>query len=42
MLRSNSNELIKVALLQKLTEQLMLNGALVIEIVMVTNSFSKS
>ena len=42
MLMSNSNELIKVARLQKLTKQLMLNGALVIEIVMVTNSFSKS
>ena len=39
---SNSNELIKVARLQKLTKQLTLNGALVIEIVMVTNSFSKS
>ena len=39
---SNSNELIKVAPLQKLTKQLTLNGALVIEIVMVTNSFSKS
>ena len=42
MLMSNSNELIKVARLQKLTKQLMLNGALVIEIVMVRNSFSKS
>ena len=42
MLMSNSNELIKVARLQKLTKQLMLNGALVIEIVMVTNSFSKN
>lgn len=42
MLMSNSNELIKVARLQKLTKQLMLNGGLVIEIVMVTNSFSKN
>lgn len=42
MLMSNSNELIKVAHLQKLTKQLMLNGGLVIEIVMVTNSFSKN
>ena len=42
MLMSNSNELIKVARLQKLTKQLMLNGALVIEIVMVRNSFSKN
>ena len=36
----NSNERIKVAHLQKLTNQSMLNGALVIE--MVSNSFSES
>ena len=40
MLMSNSNELIKVALLQKLVDQSMLNGALVIE--MVNNSFSEN
>ena len=40
MLMSNSNELIKVALLQKLTNQSMLNGALVID--MVNNSFSEN
>ena len=37
---SNSNEPIKVAHLQKLANQSMLNGALVIE--MVNNSFSES
>ena len=36
----NSNELIKVAHLQKLTNQSLLNGALVME--MVNNSFSES
>ena len=36
----NSNEPIKVAHLQKLTNQSMLNGAIVIE--MVNNSFSES
>ena len=39
MFMSNSNEPIKVAHLQKLTIQSMLNGAFVIE--MVNNSFSK-
>ena len=37
---SNSNEPIKVAHLQKLANQSMLNGALVIELV--NNSFSES
>ena len=36
----NSNELIKVAHLQNLTNQPMLNGALLVE--MVSSSFSKS
>ena len=40
MFMLNSNEPIKVARLQKLTNQSMLNGALVIE--MVNNFFSKS
>ena len=40
MFMLNSNELIKVAHLQKLANQPMLNGALVIE--MVTSSFSES
>ena len=40
MLMLKSNEPIKVAHLQKLTNQSMLNGALVTE--MVNNSFSKS
>ena len=40
MFMLNSNEPIKVAHLQKLTKQSMLNGALVIE--MVSNSFSES
>ena len=40
MLMLNSNEPIKVAHLQKLANQSMLNGALVIE--MVKNSFSES
>ena len=39
MFMSNSNNPIKVAHLQKLANQLMLNGALVIE--MVNNSFSE-
>ena len=39
MFMFNSNEQIKVALIQKLENQSMLNGALVIEIV--KNSFSK-
>ena len=40
MFTFNSNEPIKVAHLQKLANQSMLNGALVIE--MVNNSFSES
>ena len=40
MFMFNSNELIKVAHLQKLANQSMLNGALMIEIV--NNSFSES
>ena len=40
MFMLNSNEPIKVAHLQKLINQSMLNGAIVIE--MVNNSFSKS
>ena len=40
MFMFNSNELIKVAHLQKLANQSMLNGALMIE--MVNNSFSES
>ena len=40
MFMANSNELIKVAHLQKLANQSMLNGALVIE--MVNNSFSEN
>ena len=40
MLMTNSNEPIKVADLQKLTNQSTFNGALVIE--MVNNSFSES
>ena len=40
MFTLNSNEPIKVAHLQKLANQSMLNGTLVIE--MVSNSFSKS
>ena len=40
MFMFNSNELIKVAQLQKLANQSMLNGALVIE--MANNSFSES
>ena len=40
MFMLNSNEPIKVAHLQKLANQSMLNGAFVIE--MVNNSFSKS
>ena len=40
MFMSNSNKPIKVALLQKLTNQSMLNGALVIE--MASYSFSES
>ena len=40
MFMLNSNKLIKVVHLQKLTNQSMLKGALVIEVV--NNSFSKS
>ena len=40
MFMLNSNEPIKVAYLQKLANQLMLNGAFVIE--MANNSFSES
>ena len=40
MFMLNSNESIKVAHLQKLANQLMLNGALVLD--MINNSFSES